>query len=171
MKYCKVPKSLDPNAQPGLLSCVTARGWDTLHHPGSYATSLKLFSNADVSQAALGMKSLNMIEEDSFVVSDSLKELSEMQEVKNALENLCTAAQLAVPWTYSFPMLVTFLLVTSNMEAQLSAYKKAPIMSAFIDYVLQCNVQNWLADSDFCNMPALEALWRNWWVAKKLLRR
>jgi hypothetical protein len=146
----------------GYSGCITARGWDALHHPGSYAISLKLFTIANVGRAATGMKSLNAIKESGFVVSDSLKELSNMQEVRNALENLCTAASLAAPWNFSFKMLATFLRSTNNMEAQLVAYKKAPIIAAFVDNVLHCNVQKWLADADFYDLPALELLWRNW---------
>jgi hypothetical protein len=120
----------------GFSGCITARSWDALHHLGSYAISLKLFSIANVSQAATGMKALNAIDE-------------EMQEVKNVLENLCTAASWQFPWNYTFRMLSTFLHAISNMKVQLFVCKKAPIVAAFIDYVLQCNVQNCLADTDF----------------------
>jgi hypothetical protein len=90
-----------------------------------------------------------------------------MQEVRDALENLCTAASLAAPWNFSFKMLAIFLRSTNNMEAQLAAYKKAPIIAAFIDHVLHCNANKWLADADFYDLPALEALWRNWWIARR----
>jgi hypothetical protein len=77
--------------------CLTARGWDALHHPGSADISLKLFSISNVGRAATGLKSLNAVNEDGFVVSDSLKELSDMLEIKSAIQNLCLAAQLAAP--------------------------------------------------------------------------
>jgi hypothetical protein len=80
------------------------------------------------------------------VIFDSLKELSDMMEVKAALQNLCMAAQLA---------------------ADLASYKKAPIVAAFINHVLQVNAANWVCDSNFLDMPALKALWESWWCARK----
>jgi hypothetical protein len=151
----------------GHAGCVTARGWDALHHPGSADISLKLFSISNVGRAATGLKSLNAVNEDGFVVSDSLKELSDMLEIKSAIQNLCLAAQLAAPWNMSFSTIDAFLKSTTNMEADLSTFKKAPIVAAFVDHVLQVNAANWQADSDFLDLPALKALWEAWWCARK----
>jgi uncharacterized membrane protein YgcG len=151
----------------GHAGCVTARGWDAIHHPGSADISLKLFSIANVGRAATGLKSLNAVNEDGFVISDSLKELSDMLEVKAALQNLCMAAQLAAPWNFLFLVIDSFLKSTTNMEADLASYKKAPIVAAFIDHVLQVNAANWMCDSDFLDMPALKSLWESWWCARK----
>jgi hypothetical protein len=136
----------------GHAGCVTARGWDAIHHPGSAEPLLKLFSIANVGRAATGLKSLNAVNEDGFVIN-SLKELSDMIEVKAALQNLCMAAQLAAPWNFSYLVIDSFLKSTTNMEAELASYKKAPIVAAFIDHVLQVNATNWV--------------WESWWCARK----
>jgi hypothetical protein len=151
----------------GHAGCVTARGWDALHHPGSADITLKLFSISNVGRAATGLKSLNAVNEDGFIISDSLKELADMAEVRSALQNLCLAAQLAVPWNYSFVTIQAFLTSTTNMESDLNSYRKAPIVAAFIDHVLQVNAANWVADTDFLDLPALKSLWEAWWSARK----
>jgi hypothetical protein len=151
----------------GHAGCITARGWDVLHHPGSADISLKLFSISNVGRAATGLKTVNAVSEDGFVVADSLRELADMAEVKSALQNLCLAAQLAAPWNMSFAVLDAFLKSTTNLDSELANLKKAPIVSAFIDHVLQVNAANWLSDTDFLDMPALKALWEAWWCARK----
>jgi hypothetical protein len=151
----------------GHAGCVTARGWDAIHLLGSANISLKLFSIANVGQAATGLKLLNPVNEDGFVISDSLKELSDMMEVKTALQNLCMAAQLAAPWNFLYLVIDSFLKSTTNMEADMASYKKVPIVAAFIDHVLQVNAANWVCDSDFLDMPALKALWESWLCARK----
>jgi hypothetical protein len=151
----------------GHAGCITARGWDALHHPGSTDISLKLFSISNVGRAATGLKAVNAVSEDGFIVADSLKELGDMAEVRSALQNLCLAAQLAAPWNMSFAVLDAFLKATTNLESDLTNLKKAPIVSAFIDHVLQVNAANWLNDVDFLDMPGLKALWEAWWCARK----
>jgi hypothetical protein len=77
---------------------ITAKGWEALHHPGSYEISLKMFTISSVARAAAGMKTLNALNEDGFVVSDTWKELQDVQEIKATMDNLCVAAQMAVRW-------------------------------------------------------------------------
>jgi hypothetical protein len=151
----------------GYSGCVTAKGWDALHHPGSYEISLKMFSISNVARAAAGMKTLNALNEDGFVVTDAWKELQDVQEIKTALSNLCIAAQLAVPWNWSFRTLESYLRSTSNLDAELSGYKKAPILAAFIDHILQQNVTNWLQGSDFCDLAEIHEQWRSWWTGMR----
>jgi hypothetical protein len=38
-----------------------------------------------------------------------------------------------------------FLKSTTNMEADLNTYRKAPIVAAFVDHVLQVNAANWFS--------------------------
>jgi hypothetical protein len=67
----------------------------------------------------------------------------------------------------SFSTIDAFLKSTTNMEADLSTFRKAPIVAAFLDHVLQVNAANWQADSDFLDLLALKALWEAWWCARK----
>jgi hypothetical protein len=148
----------------GYAGRITAKGWEALHHPGSYEVSLKMFSISNVARAAAGMKTLNALNEDGFVVSDAWKELQDVQEIKTAMDNLCIAAQMAVPWNWSYKTLESYLRSTSYQDAELSGFKKAPILAAFIDYILQQNVTNWLQGTPFCNMAQIHELWRSWWT-------
>jgi hypothetical protein len=101
----------------GHAGCITAKGWDALHHPGSYEVSLKFFTIANVARAAKGMKALNAVDEDGFFISDSWRELADISEIKTAMSNLVTAAHLAVPWNFSYKTIEAFLRTTSYMDA------------------------------------------------------
>jgi hypothetical protein len=48
-----------------------------------------------------------------------------------------------------------------------SGFKKA----AFIDYMLQQNVTNWLQGTNFCDMAQIHKLWRSWWTGVRNLWR
>jgi hypothetical protein len=149
----------------GYAGRITAKGWEALHHPGSYEISLKMFTISNVARAAAGMKTLNALNEDRFVVSDAWKELQDVHD------NLCIAAQMAVPWNWSYKTLESYLRSTSYLDAELSGFKKAPILAAFIDYMLQQNVTNWLQGTNFCDMAQIHELWRSWWTGVRSLWR
>jgi uncharacterized membrane protein len=150
----------------GHASCVIACGWGAIHQPGSPDISLKLFTISNIGRAAVGIKTVKVINKDGFQVQECLKELADMGEVKAALQNLCLAAKLAALWNFFFKMLDTFQKATMNMEQELNGYRKAAIVSAFIDHCLLVNA-NWVQDQDFLNIPNLRAMWESWWGARK----
>jgi hypothetical protein len=151
----------------GHAGCITLKGWDALHHPGSYEVSLKYFTIANVARAAKGMKALNAVDEDGFVISDSWHELADIAEIKTAMSNLVTAAHLAVPWNFSYKTIEAFLRTTSYMDAELAGLKKAPIVAAFIDHLLHVNAGYWLSDTNFLDLPAIAEQWRSWWCGQR----
>jgi hypothetical protein len=85
----------------GLTSCVNARGWELLHRPGNESISIKLFttSNAAYSHAA-STRTLSL-SGDNVLINESLKEMTDAIQVRKALDNLRTAAQLVRPWDFS----------------------------------------------------------------------
>jgi len=151
----------------GMSGCVTARGWDCLHRPGSDELSLKLFSVSNVGHAGTGMKTVSITGEDGFTVQESWKELSDMQEVKTALKNMRRAAHLVRPWDFSIEVLESFLSANNFMEAELSSFKKAPLVAGFIDHVLQLNASQYVQEKEFLEFPQLQALWVSWWGVRK----
>jgi hypothetical protein len=152
----------------GHAGCIMAKGWDALHHPGSYEVLLKFFTIANVARAAKGMKALNAVDEDGFIISDSWRELADISEIKTAMSNLVTAAHLAVPWNFSYKTIEAFLCTTSYMDAELAGLKKAPIVAAFVDHLLHVvNAGYWLSDTNFLDLPAIAEQWRSWWCGQK----
>jgi hypothetical protein len=152
------------------MSCITAKGWDALHYPDSYDVSLKLSLKlflANVARAACGMKALNAVDEDGFVISDSWRELADIAEIKTAVSNLVTAAHLAVPWNFLYKTIEAFLRTISHIEAELAGLKKAPIVAAFVDHLLHVNAGYWLADADFLDLAAISEQWHSWWCGQK----
>jgi hypothetical protein len=53
------------------------------------------------------------------------------------------------------------------MEAELNGYRKAAIVSAFIDHCLLVNANNWVQDQDFLDIPNLRAMWESWWGTRR----
>jgi hypothetical protein len=151
----------------GLPGCIPARAWEILHHPGSRELSIKMFTVANVARASQGVKTVTTQSEEGLVLKESLKELTEMAELRTAFRNLKLAAQLVRPWDYSFIVMESFLLSTDYMEAQLANVKKAPVIAGFLDHVMRCNAANWLANKPFMNMQGLQALWDPWWAGHK----
>ena len=77
--------------------CVTPRGWEMLHKPGSPEISIKMYTISNVAHAATGSRTLSLAGEDGLTISESWKELSDMADLKMAMKNLLMAAHLAAP--------------------------------------------------------------------------
>jgi hypothetical protein len=152
----------------GCSGCVSARGWETLHKPGSPDLSLKLFTVANHGKSASSVKTVSIINDGGLVVQESWKELSDMAELKLALKNLRIAAQLVMPWNFSFAVLENFLTSNDYMESELAGTKKATVMSSFIDHVFSINAGNWIQEVEFLDAPDLKALWSAWWSTRKV---
>ena len=151
----------------GCSGCVTAKGWEVLHKPGSPDLSLKLFTITNVGHSSTGSKTVSLMGEDGFTVQDSWKDLEDMGEVKKALDNLLIAAQLAMPWNFSFQVLKGFLKSYDYFDNDLSGQRKAPIISGFVDHVLKVNAGLWVQESPFLDAAKLHALWKSWWSSRK----
>ena len=151
----------------GCSGCITARGWDILHKPGSPELSLKLFTVANVGHSTSGAKTVSVSGEDGFTIHDSWKEVEDMAEFRRALDNLLIAAQLALPWNFSFLVLKGFLKSNDFMESDLSGYKKAIVLSGFVDHVFKINAGLWVQEAPFLDAAKLHALWKSWWCSRK----
>jgi hypothetical protein len=151
----------------GLPGCIPSCAWEILHFPGSRELSLKLFTVANVARASEGVRTVTSQSEDGLVLRESLKELTEMAELKTAFRNMKIAAQLVRPWDFSFLVIESFLISTDYLESQLSGHKKAPILAGFLDHVFRVNAANWMQAKPFMGMSCLKALWDPWWSGHK----
>ncbi len=151
----------------GMSGCITARGWEALHKPGSQELSLKLFTVANVGQASTGSKAISISGEDGFIIQESWKEINDMNEVRTAFRNMRRAAHLVRPWDLSFETIDGFLTATTFMDDDLKAFKKAPLVAGFIDHILALNAANWVQEAPFLDMPQIQVLWTAWWGTRK----
>lgn len=147
----------------GMTGCVTARGWDVLHHPGDKTISIKLFSVSNAIHQATGSRTMSMLGDDGFQVTENWKALSDMAALKQALKNLIRAAHLVRPLDYSFLVLECFLTNTSYLDEDTKGYNKAPVVSDFIDTILKLNATQFVNAKPFMSLSDMEATWKSFW--------
>ena len=148
--------------------CVTARGWELLHKPGSPEISLKMFTVTNVGHMATGGRTVSLAGEDGITIHENLKELADMAEFKLAMRNLKLAAQLVAPWNFSFTVIDGFLQANDYMEKHMEGVKRAPILSAFVDHVLKTNAGLWVQEASFLDNAKLMAVWNSWWGSRRV---
>jgi predicted DNA-binding protein len=151
----------------GLPGCIPAKAWEILHEPGSREISLKMFTVTNAARASDGVKIVTTQSDEGLVIKESLKELTEMSELKTAFRNLKIAAQIVRPWDYSLLVIESFLISTEYLDAQLTGIKKAPVLSGFLDHLLRVNASNWLQGKPFMDMTSIKSLWDPWWAGHK----
>ena len=151
----------------GCSGCVTAKGWEILHNPGSPEIALKLFTVANVSHVSTGSKTLTLTGEDGLTIHDSMKDVADMAEMKLALRTIREAASYAMPWNKSFSVLEGFLITHDFFFKELEGLKKVPVLSSFIDHVLKMNAANWTQEVEFLAGGELTAAWDSWLGSRK----
>jgi len=148
--------------------CVTAKGWDMLHHPGNPDISIRMFSVTNVGQSASGARMVQVLGEEGIAVHDNMKDVSDMAELKLAIRNLRLAAHQAASWNFTFEVLDGFLLSNDYMEKELAGVnKKAAVLSGFVDHILKINAARYTQDADFLDATRMMATWTAWWGARK----
>jgi len=152
----------------GAAGCVTAKGWDVLHHPGNPDISIRLFSVTNVGQASSGARMVQILGEEGIAVHDNMKEVGDMTELKLAMRNLKLAARQAAPWNFSFEVLDSYLLANDYMDKELAGVsKKASVLAGFIDHVLKVNASRYTQQAEFLDLQKLATTWTAWWGARK----
>ena len=151
----------------GCSGCVTSRGWELLHKPGSPELSLKMFTVTNMGHMASGGKTISLVGEDGITVHENLKDFTDMTEFKLAVRNLKVAAQLATPWNFSFAVIDGFLQANDYMEGKLDGVKKATVLTGFFDHVIQTNAAAWIQEAPFLDSAKLMAVWNSWWGSRK----
>ena len=151
----------------GCSGCVTSRGWELLHKPGSPELSLKMFTVTNMGHMASGGKTISLVGEDGIQVHENLKDFTDMAEFKLAVRNLKIAAQLATPWNFSFGVIDGFLQANDYMEGKLDGVKKAVVLTGFFDHVIQTNAAAWVQEAPFLDSAKLMAVWNSWWGSRR----
>jgi len=151
----------------GCSGCVTAKGWEALHNPGSSELALKLFTVSNVSHVSTGAKTVFLTGEDGLTITDTMKDVADMAELKSALRTLREAASLVMPWNKSFAVLEGFLITHEFFYKELENAKRAMAISNFVDHVLKLNASNWVQETEFLAGGELTAAWDSWIGARR----
>ena len=151
----------------GCSGCVSARGWELLHKPGSPEMSLKMFTITNIGNMASSSTTISLVGEDGITIQENLREFSDLQEFKQAMYNLRTAAQLATPWNLSYAVIDGFLRSNNYMDSQLEGVKKAVVLTGFVDHVLKVNASMWVREAAFLDSAKLMAVWNAWWGSRR----
>jgi hypothetical protein len=149
----------------GCGGCVTPRGWSTIHDPSSSELKLKLFYLPNVGGGSSGGKRISLEDSEGAAISvgDSMKEISDMDAFRQALNTLREAMICALPWNRSVSALCGFLLNTNFCSADLlQNSKRAVILSEFVDHVLARNALNWENKQPFLSADDLAHTWATW---------
>jgi hypothetical protein len=148
----------------GCGGCVTPEGWATIHDPSSSELKLKLFYLPNVGGGAAGAKRISLEDSDRAIsVGEDLKEISDMDAFRQALNTLRESMICALPWNRSISALCGFLLNTNFCSADLlQNSKRAVILSEFVDHVLARNALNWENKQPFLSSDDLAHTWATW---------
>jgi len=151
----------------GISGCITARGWEALHHPGSGEMSIKLFTVANMVHSSTGSRTVSLAGDNNITIQESWKEVQDISELKTAINNICTASQLCSAWNFSYKVLEVFLKNNDFMEKELANFKRAQVLAAFCDHIFKQNADAWIRNTDFMDGPKLQTIWANWWGSRK----
>jgi hypothetical protein len=151
----------------GMAGCVTAKGIETLHNPGSDEISIKMFTVSNVIHAKTGARTITATGLDQFETQENWKDMADMTELKNAYRNLKKAAFMIRPWDYSFEVFEAWLHSNSWMDAELKGFRKASLMGDFVDYIIHENAKNWTQETAFLLAAEIQTHWQSWWCSRK----
>jgi len=152
----------------GLGGCVTARGFKEIHNPGSPHLTLKLFSSSNMGSSTAATRRLTLADNDCAVsIGDSMREVSDLNELKLAMRALCRAAQFILPWNMSFNAIDGFLHSSNYANAELNGRTNRPqILTDFINYVLGLNAAAWVQKDDFLSSGEIKNIWAEWFGSR-----
>lgn len=155
----------------GCGGCVTPKGWFEIHNPASQELKLKLFHLPNVASNSLSTKKLSVDGSDeTFCIGDSLREISDMEGFKTALNTAREALHSALPWNRSISAVVGFMLNTNYLQADLqSNQKRAAILTEFVDFVFGRNALNWENAHPFITTDELPHVWANWKAKRSVM--
>jgi len=151
----------------GIAGCVTSRGWEALHHPGSGELSIKLFTVNNMVQSGTGTRTVSLAGEDGLIIKESWREVQSIEELKKALDTIVTASSLCSSWNFSYKVLETFMRNNEWFEKDLTGYKRAQILSDFCDHIFKLNADAYIRNADFHDGPKLQTVWANWWGSRR----
>lgn len=155
-------------ASTGLGGCVTARGWQEIHTPGSTQLTLKLFSSSNMTSSTTGTRRLTLADGDSAIsIGEHMKDIADLAELKHAIWAVCRATHFALPWNHSFNAIEGFLHTTNFAATELnSKANRASILSDFVNYIFGLNAGAWQQKESFLSTGEIKTLWGEWYGSR-----
>jgi hypothetical protein len=137
----------------GLRGCVTNKGWSIIANPGNSQLRLKFFSMSSCSAKVLSTKG----GQDKDEVSALIEELGEF---KLALRALRVAMSFVHPWNKSIEAISSFFEQTDFCQAETANLeKRAAMLTAFCDFILEENSNRWRAKEGFITTGEMKESW------------
>jgi hypothetical protein len=142
---------------------VSPRGWSAIQDPSSSELKLKLFYLPNVGGSSQPAKRICLEDAEGLINVESLKEISDMDAFRSALNALREAMVCALPWNRSISAICGFLQNTNFCSADLlQNNKRAQILTEFVDHVLTRNALNWENKQPFLSADDLAHTWATW---------
>jgi len=148
----------------GCGGCVTAKGWQEVHNPSSQELRIKQFYLPNVAGSNLSTRKITVGENgEDFNVGENLKEISDLDGYKGALNVLREAMASALPWNRSISAICGYMCNTNFLQTDLASNpKRAAILAEFTDYILGRNALNWDNGQQFISTDEMAHIWSNW---------
>ncbi len=148
----------------GCGGCVTPKGWEVLHSPGSQELKIKMFYLPNVTNNGLSARRVNLEDgEEALSIGDSLKDIADLEGFRAALNAAREALHSALPWNRSISAIVGFMLNTSYLHEDLKGNsRRAAILSEFTDYIFGRNALKWENGRPFLSAEDLAHTWSQW---------
>ena len=143
----------------GLDQSITSRGWLEIHNPASLNITIKMFSQRNYSVSSVNSARISLLENgDAVGLSENLKEIESLRELKLSLHAYRMALKMAMPWNPSADSLLIFLDIHEYMVSELLV-DQTKIITEFVNFVLQRNAKLWKSSQPPLSVLALEATW------------
>jgi len=148
----------------GCGGCITAKGWEAIHNPGSQELKLRLFHLPNVTNTGLSAKKLDFESgEEAFGLGESLKEIADMESFRTALNTAREALHSVMPWNRSISAIVGFMSNSNYMFEELKGNpRRAAVLTEFVDYIFGRNAQNWVNNTCFITADEMAHVWSQW---------
>jgi len=137
----------------GLRGCVTNKGWAVIANPGSSQIKLKFFSMTSCSSKVLSTRGGAEKDEVSAFIED-------LGEFKLALRALRVAMSFVHPWNKSIEAISSFFEQSDFCFSETAALeKRAGLLTAFCDFILEENSNRWRAKEGFISTGEMKESW------------
>jgi len=148
----------------GCGGCVTAKGWQEVHNPGSQELRIRQFYLPNVAGSSLSARKITVGDTGEDInIGDNLKEINDLEGFKGALNVLREAMASALPWNRSVSSICGYMCNTNFLQTDLgNNQKRAMILAEFTDYILGQNALNWDNNQPFITTDEMAHIWSNW---------
>ena len=137
----------------GLDGLLSSKAYLEIANPASDAITLKLFSSKNSAAFCRENRSISFDGTNSFSITESLQDLSDRQDIREACWSMLVLAVHVRPYDRSTMNLYSFLTQKNFLEAEL----KPRQVGAFVDHCLSLNRSRWLSKKAPLSVAEMES--------------